>query len=52
MCCQVFPWVLSDYTSSSIDLNDPRVYRDLSKPVGALNPARLKASPPLSPAPG
>jgi hypothetical protein len=34
--------VLSDYTSSSIDLNDPRVYRDLSKPMGALSPARAE----------
>jgi hypothetical protein len=38
----VFPWVLSDYTSTEIpDLNDPKNYRDLSKPVGALNPERL-----------
>ena len=37
----VFPWVLSDYTSERIDLNDERVYRDLSKPVGALNAERL-----------
>lgn len=38
----VFPWVLKDYTSSTIDLNDRNVYRDLSKPVGALNPERLE----------
>jgi hypothetical protein len=38
----VFPWVLSDYTSQEIDLDDASVYRDLSKPVGALNPSRLK----------
>ena len=38
----VFPWVLSDYTSSAINLNDPTVYRDLSKPVGALNEERLQ----------
>ncbi|KAJ3434994.1 beige/beach-related [Anaeramoeba flamelloides] len=36
----VFPWVLSDYTSETIDLNDPKVYRDLSKPMGALNEDR------------
>ena len=30
----VFPWVLSDYTSSELDLSDPKVYRDLSKPMG------------------
>jgi len=37
----VFPWVLSDYESETIDLDDPKVYRDLSKPIGALNPDRL-----------
>ena len=31
----VFPWVLSDYTSPTLDLSDPNVYRDLSKPMGA-----------------
>ena len=31
----VFPWILSDYESSSLDLNNPKVYRDLSKPMGA-----------------
>ncbi|CAM9326778.1 unnamed protein product, partial [Chrysoparadoxa australica] len=36
----VFPWVLSDYTSEEIDLSDPSVYRDLSKPMGALGDAR------------
>jgi hypothetical protein len=38
----VFPWVLSDYRSKEIDLSDASVYRDLSKPVGALHPDRLK----------
>lgn len=38
----VFPWVLADYESDTIDLNDPKVYRDLSKPVGALEPGRLQ----------
>ena len=27
----VFPWILSDYSSDSIDLKNPAVYRDLSK---------------------
>lgn len=36
----VFPWVLADYTSDKLDLSDPRVYRDLTKPMGALNPER------------
>ena len=37
----VFPWVRADYSSETVDLSDSRVYRDLSKPVGALNPDRL-----------
>ena len=36
------PWILSQYTDDTIDLNDPASYRDLSKPVGALNETRLK----------
>jgi factor associated with neutral sphingomyelinase activation len=39
----VFPWVLADYASSTLNLEDPGVYRDLSKPIGALNPKRLAA---------
>ncbi|XP_075518514.1 BEACH domain-containing protein C2-like [Primulina tabacum] len=38
----VFPWVLSDYSSPSFDLSNPSSYRDLSKPVGALNEERLQ----------
>ena len=34
------PWVLSDYSSNKINLSDPNVYRDLSRPMGALNLAR------------
>jgi hypothetical protein len=37
----VFPWVLADYTSETLDLSNPQVYRDLSKPMGALNDDRL-----------
>ncbi|KAG9477212.1 hypothetical protein GDO78_002552 [Eleutherodactylus coqui] len=33
----VFPWVLQDYTSEELDLNNPAVFRDLSKPIGVLN---------------
>eukprot|EP01114_Cavostelium_apophysatum_P011697 TRINITY_DN260_c1_g1_i1.p1 TRINITY_DN260_c1_g1~~TRINITY_DN260_c1_g1_i1.p1 ORF type:complete len:896 (-),score=250.63 TRINITY_DN260_c1_g1_i1:12-2699(-) len=38
----VFPWVLADYSSPVLDLDDPATFRDLSKPIGALNPERLK----------
>lgn len=33
-----FPWVLRDYKSSKLDLSDPEIYRDLTKPVGIQNP--------------
>ncbi|KAI3741242.1 hypothetical protein L1987_58913 [Smallanthus sonchifolius] len=38
----VFPWILADYKSKHLDLANPSSYRDLSKPVGALNDERLK----------
>lgn len=38
----MFPWVINDYTSSVLQLDNPKIYRDLSQPIGALNPARLK----------
>lgn len=38
----VFPWIISDYDSETIDLEDEKIYRDLSKPIGALNPKRLE----------
>ncbi|EQC41942.1 hypothetical protein SDRG_00794 [Saprolegnia diclina VS20] len=37
----VFPWVVADYTSRELDLTKSSTFRDLSKPVGALNPDRL-----------
>ncbi|XP_054709390.1 neurobeachin-like [Uloborus diversus] len=36
----VFPWVLTNYEAPELDLSLPSNYRDLSKPVGALNPSR------------
>lgn len=38
----VFPWVITDYESEELDLENPAVFRDLSKPIGALNPERLE----------
>ncbi|OQR90799.1 BEACH domain-containing protein [Achlya hypogyna] len=38
----VLPWVLADYTSETLDLGNPAVFRDLTKPMGALNPERLE----------
>ncbi|XP_067125871.1 neurobeachin-like protein 1 isoform X3 [Centruroides vittatus] len=37
----VFPWILADYTSSELDLDNPAVYRDLSKPIGVVNPKNI-----------
>ncbi|NXS81636.1 FAN protein, partial [Erpornis zantholeuca] len=37
----VFPWIIADYSSSVLDLTKPETFRDLSKPVGALNKERL-----------
>jgi factor associated with neutral sphingomyelinase activation len=37
----VFPWVLADYRSAELDLQNPKTFRDLSKPIGALEPKRL-----------
>ena len=39
----VMPWVIQDYTSKNIDLNNTNIYRDLSKPMGALDEERLQA---------
>uniref|UniRef100_H2YXH1 BEACH domain-containing protein n=1 Tax=Ciona savignyi TaxID=51511 RepID=H2YXH1_CIOSA len=39
----VFPWILVDYTSEKLDLENPAVFRDLSKPIGILNEKNEKA---------
>lgn len=36
----VFPWVLADYSSEELDLEDPKSFRDFSKPMGCQTPAR------------
>ncbi|KAJ7241683.1 beach-domain-containing protein [Mycena haematopus] len=40
----IFPWVLKDYTSATLDLTNPDSYRDLTKPMGALTEARREAA--------
>ncbi|OAQ67406.1 Beige/BEACH domain-containingprotein [Purpureocillium lilacinum] len=37
----VFPWILADYTSDDLDLEDPATFRDLSKPMGAQTQGRI-----------
>ena len=36
----VFPWVLADYTSEELDLEDPNTFRDFSKPMGCQTTTR------------
>jgi factor associated with neutral sphingomyelinase activation len=38
----VFPWVIQDYESEALDLHSEETFRDLSKPMGALNEDRLE----------
>ncbi|EJC99617.1 beach-domain-containing protein [Fomitiporia mediterranea MF3/22] len=40
----VFPWVLADYSSASLDLTSASTFRDLTKPMGALSDARCDAA--------
>ncbi len=41
----IFPWIITNYESEKFNkkfINNPNNYRDLAKPVGALNPKRLE----------
>ncbi|KAH7524781.1 hypothetical protein FEM48_Zijuj06G0155600 [Ziziphus jujuba var. spinosa] len=38
----VFPWILADYSSEVLDFNKSSTFRDLSKPVGALDLKRFE----------
>lgn len=38
----VFPWVIADYTSETLDLSNPRSFRDLSKPMGGQTSPRAE----------
>ncbi|XP_022773061.1 BEACH domain-containing protein B-like isoform X4 [Durio zibethinus] len=38
----VFPWILADYSSEVLDFNKSSTFRDLSKPVGALDSKRFE----------
>ncbi|XP_060740179.1 WD repeat and FYVE domain-containing protein 3 isoform X1 [Tachysurus vachellii] len=37
----VFPWILADFDSEELDLNNPKTFRNLSKPMGAQTDDRL-----------
>jgi factor associated with neutral sphingomyelinase activation len=38
----VFPHIIADFTSKTLKLDQPSTFRDLSKPIGALNEQRLE----------
>jgi len=38
----IFPWVLSDYTSETLDLRDSRVFRNLERPVAVQKDSRME----------
>ncbi|XP_065193649.1 neurobeachin-like protein 1 [Sycon ciliatum] len=38
----VFPWILQDYTSEKLDLEDPNTFRPLHRPMGVVNPERIE----------
>lgn len=38
----VFPWILTNFSSETLDLTDERNFRDLGKPVGALNSKNIQ----------
>ncbi|KAL0241014.1 hypothetical protein GEMRC1_006250 [Eukaryota sp. GEM-RC1] len=38
----VFPWVIQDYQSETLDLNNPEIYRNFTRPIGAHQENRLK----------
>ena len=37
----IFPWILKDFSSQILDINDPNVFRNLSKPIGLQNPKHV-----------
>ncbi|KAJ6245687.1 beige/beach-related [Anaeramoeba flamelloides] len=39
----IFPWILQDYSSDKLKFSNGGIYRNLSKPIGALDRTRLKS---------
>jgi hypothetical protein len=37
----IFPWIIKDYTSQVLDINNPDIFRDFSKPIGIQNPKNI-----------
>ena len=38
----IFPWVIKDYSSQVLDLNNPEVFRDFSRPIGVQNSKHIE----------
>ncbi|KAF4317599.1 hypothetical protein JM18_007437 [Phytophthora kernoviae] len=38
----VFPWVIKDFESAELRLDDPEIYRDLRRPIGAQTPEMIQ----------
>jgi len=38
----VMPWVIKEFKAKVLDLNNPKIFRDLSQPIGALDAERLQ----------
>ncbi|KAM0788066.1 hypothetical protein ACM66B_001237 [Microbotryomycetes sp. NB124-2] len=38
----VFPWIIADYDSDELNLDDPKTFRDLAKPMGAQTESRQR----------
>jgi hypothetical protein len=38
----IFPWVIKDYTSQVLDINNPSIFRDFSSPIGIQNPKHIE----------
>ncbi|EAX87904.1 Beige/BEACH domain containing protein [Trichomonas vaginalis G3] len=38
----IFPWIIKDYKSQILSLEDPETYRDLTKPIGAIGKDRYQ----------
>lgn len=38
----IFPWTYVNFKDNTVDLNNPQNFRDLSLPIGVVNPSRLE----------
>ena len=38
----IMPWIIADYQSNCLNLQNPQTFRDMSLPIGAQDPERRK----------